>query len=75
MSLVDLLFIHTSPSTRAFARARIFCVIIIRYCLVIPSFQIIRRFGFSESIVFTMYLDGTSMCIAKAMYLKTQNVI
>jgi hypothetical protein len=65
--------LRTSPSTHALARARILEDISIRYYLIILSFQIIRYFGFSRYIVFTIYLDNISTCIAKAMYLENSN--
>jgi hypothetical protein len=60
----------TSPSTHALARAIIFWEINISYCLITPSLQIIRRFGFSGYIVFATCLDSTSIWTTKAIWLK-----
>ena len=69
------MIVCTSPSTRALAGVRILEDKSIRYCFIFHSFQIIRYFGFSRYIIFTMYLYSTSNCVVKAMYLETQNVL
>jgi hypothetical protein len=51
-------------------RVRILGDISITHCLIISPLQVIMYFGFSKYITLPIYLDSTSMCIAKPMYLE-----
>jgi len=65
--------LNMCPFGLLFAITFCIAVTVVQYCwILLHPFQIIRRFGFSRCIDFTMYLDikCISRCIAKPMSLE-----